>query len=274
VPRWAPDLGRGTGQPLFLFHPPMVYYFGELWHLLGFDFVTAMNLACALVVLLSAAGMFLLARLYFGDPGGWLGAAAYLYVPYFSVDLYVRSAMEEFAAFPFFALALFGFGAYAMRRGTKYWLIGAAAYAGVLLCHFPAALLFTPLLLAFIGFTAWMEKSWTVLWKQSCGFLLGLGLSAFVWVPALAARQHAAMNRAVQGNGLFSNHFVYLHQLFYSPWGYGFSLPGPVDGMSFALGWGHLLLAVVVWIWISRKPDRLTAACSGSLARRPCCCAF
>jgi hypothetical protein len=46
-------------------------------------------------------GMFLLARLYFGDAGGWLGAAAYLYAPYFAVDLYVRSAMEEFAAFPF-----------------------------------------------------------------------------------------------------------------------------------------------------------------------------
>ena len=25
LPRWAPDLGRGTGQPLFLFHPPMIY---------------------------------------------------------------------------------------------------------------------------------------------------------------------------------------------------------------------------------------------------------
>jgi hypothetical protein len=43
VPRWAPDLGGGTGQPLFLFHPPMIYYLGELWHLVGFDFVTAMN---------------------------------------------------------------------------------------------------------------------------------------------------------------------------------------------------------------------------------------
>ena len=116
IPRWAPDLGRGTGQPLFLFHPPMIYYFGEVWHLLGFDFVTAMNLACLVVVLLSAAAMFLLARLYFGEAGGWLAAAAYLYVPYFAVDLYVRSAMEEFAAFPFFALALYGFGAYARSR--------------------------------------------------------------------------------------------------------------------------------------------------------------
>ena len=254
VPRWAPDLGRGTGQPLFLFSPPMIYYFGELWHLLGFDFVTAMNLACAAVVLLSAVGMFLLARLYFGALGGWLGAAAYLYAPYFAVDLYVRSAMAEFAAFPFFVLALYGFGAYARTRETIDCLKGASAYAGVLLCHFPAALLFTPLLLGFLCLTAWMEKSWSLLWRQAGGCLMGLGLSAFIWLPALAARQYVGMNRAVEGYGLYSNHFVYLQQLFYSPWGYALSLPGPGDGMSFALGWSHLLLVLMIWIWMYRNP--------------------
>ncbi len=254
LPRWAPDLGRGTGQPLFLFHPPMIYCLGEFWHLLGFDFVIAMNLACATIVVLSATAMFLLARLYFGSAGGWLAAAAYLYVPYFAVDLYVRSAMEEFAAFPFLALTLFGFGAYAKRRTRNYWLIGAVAYAAVLFCHFPAALLFTPLLLFFLAFTAWLERSWSVCWKLAAGFLLGLGLSAVIWIPALAAREWASMNRAVEGNGKFSNHFVYLHQLFFSPWGYGYSLPGPDDGMSFALGWSHLLLLAVVWIWASRNP--------------------
>jgi hypothetical protein len=255
VPRWAPDLGGGTGQPLFLFHPPMIYWLGELWHLVGFDFVTAMNAACATVVLLSAVGMFLLARLYFGDAGGWLGAAAYLYAPYFAVNLYVRSAMEEFSAFAFFALALYGFGAYARYRRPKQWLLGAAAFAGVIACHFMAALLFTPLLLGFLGITAWMEKSWTVLWKQACGFLLGLGLSAFLWVPALTERQFASIDRAIQGIFRYSNHLVYLQQLFYAPWGYGLSVPGAGDGMSFSLGWSHLILVAVVWIWISRKPQ-------------------
>ena len=62
------------------------------------------------------------------------------------------------------------------------------------------------------------------------------------------------MDRAVQGNGLYTNHFVYLHQLFYSPWGYGLSVPGPEDGMSFAIGWSHLLLAAVAGTWLWRKP--------------------
>jgi len=118
-----------------------------------------------------------------------------------------------------------------------------------------AALLFTPLLLGFLGITAWMEKSWTVLWKQACGFLLGLGLSAFLWVPALTERQFASIDRAIQGIFRYSNHLVYLQQLFYAPWGYGLSVPGAGDGMSFSLGWSHLILVAVVWIWISRKPQ-------------------
>ena len=254
IPRWAPDLGRGTGQPLFLFNPPIIYWIGECWHLLGFDFVTAMNLACVVIVLFSAVSMFLLARLYFGDLGGWLGAAAYLYAPYFAVDLYVRSVMAEFAAFPFAALACYGFGAYARYGKRSYWLVGVGSYAALLLCHFPAALLFTPLLMAFLALTAWLKKSRALLLRQALGWMLALGLAAFIWVPAMALRGDASFNKLAEGYLRYSNHFVYLHQLFYSPWGYGLSLPGPDDGMSFSLGWSHLLLAAVVWIWLSRKP--------------------
>jgi len=252
LPRWAPDLGRGTGQPLFLFNPPLIYYLGEFWHLFRFDFVTAMNLACVLVVLLSAASMFLLARLYFGELGGWLGAAAYLYAPYFAVDLYVRSALAEFSAFPFAALAFYGFGAYARHGKRRHWLLGVGAYAGLILCHFPAALLFTPLVLAFLGLTAWMERSWTILLRQALGWVLGLGLSAFIWIPALALRPYASLNRQAEGPLRYSNHFVYLHQLFDSPWGSG-PVQAPGDGMAFSLGWS-LLLAAAVWLWLSLKP--------------------
>src|SRR5262249_51244262 len=67
LPRWAPDLSHGTGQPLFLFNPPLIYYLAESWHLAGLDFVSSINAACIVLVLASAIGIFLLGRLYFGD---------------------------------------------------------------------------------------------------------------------------------------------------------------------------------------------------------------
>ena len=55
------------------------------------------------------------------------------------MNLYIRSALAEFAAFPFFAPALFGFGSGRLA-------VGAIGYAGLLFSHPPAAVVFTPLL--------------------------------------------------------------------------------------------------------------------------------
>jgi uncharacterized membrane protein len=254
LPRWAPDLGSGYGQPLFIFHPPFFYWVAELWHLLGWNYVTAVNLASALLVVAAAFTMFLLARLHFGHAGGWLGAAAYLYVPYFAVDLYVRSSLEEFSIFPLVPLALYGFGAFARSGRRGHWVLGTMAFALMLFCHFPAALLFSPVLAAFLAVTAWREKSWRVLAEQTAGLAFGLGLGACMWLPALAEKPYVALTRALQGGLEYSANFVYPHQLLYSPWGYGYSVKGPDDGMSFALGWSHILLAILASIWIARRP--------------------
>ena len=253
LPRWAPDLTNGNGQPFFLFNPPLIYYAGEFFHLLGFSIVTSLNLACAGIVLASSVAMFLLGRLYFGERGGWLAAAGLLYAPYFAVDLYVRSAMAEFAAFPFFALALYGFGAYAKREEKRALILGAAAYAGVIVSHNAAALLFTPLLVMFLVFTSWNAGRWNVLWHQSAGFLMGLGLAAAVWLPCLVERSDLHLDRLLQGYLRYSNHFVYPRQLFYSQWGYGLSVAGPGDQMSFSLGWSFLVLAALAWILMAQR---------------------
>ena len=60
--------------------------------------------------------------------------------------------------------------------------------------------------------------------------------------------------RLLEGYLSYRHHFVYLHQFPFSPCGYGLSLPGPVDGMSFAIAPVHLFLvaAAPVVIWRSR----------------------
>lgn len=244
-PQWAPDLVRGAGEPLFEFNPPMIYYLAEFWHLLGLGFVPAINLACVVLVVASAVGMFLLGRLYFGSRGGWLAAAAFLYAPYFAVNLYVRGALAEFAAFPFYAFALYGFGAYAKRKKIGYLLLGALAYAGVLFSHNGAALFFTPLLLAFFALIAY--EDWRRLRSGVFGWLLGLGLGACVWLPSLAERKYVLLERLLEGYLRYSNHFVYWHQFVSGVWGYGKSVPGDQDTLSFSLGWSHVVLVLLAF---------------------------
>lgn len=247
-PQWAPDFVRGTGEPFFVFNPPLVYALPDFLHLLGANFILAINLATVVVIVASAIGMFLLGRLYFGALGGWLGTAAFLYAPYFAVELYVRSALAEFFAFPFYAFALYGFGAYAKCRKSHYLLLGSVAYAGVLLSHNAAALFFTPMLLGFFMLTAASERSWRVLLNDGLAMLLGIGVGACVWIPALLERPYVNLQRLTEGFLNYTIHFVYWHQFASRVWGYGTSIPGDQDRLSFSLGWTHLALVLAVFV--------------------------
>src|SRR5439155_18297187 len=101
LPRWAPDLEAGGGQPLFMFSPPLLYYVAEVWHLLGFDIIVSMNLTAVTAIVALACSMFLFADYQFGRRAGWLATAAYLYAPYFNVDIVSRHAFFELTTFPF-----------------------------------------------------------------------------------------------------------------------------------------------------------------------------
>jgi len=251
-PRWAPDLSSGQGQPLFLFNPPLFYYLAELFHLLGLSFVAAMNAACMLLIAGAAASMYLLGRWFFGPAGGAIAALAYVYAPYFLVDLYVRTAFAEFSAFPFYPLALYGFARHASEGSRRYLVLGIFGYAAIWYAHSPAALLFSPLLGAFILFLAWRERSWRLLLMHVAACAVALAIAACIWLPAAAEAGDTHANLLVEGPLKYSNHFVYPWQFFANGWGYGVSIPGDDDSMPFSLGWAQLLLGAIAAAAIAR----------------------
>ena len=253
MPRWSQNLSSGQGQPLFLFNPPLFYYGTELFHLLGLPFVMAMNAATIALILASAATMFLLARWYFGPLGGVIGAVAYIYAPYFLVDLYVRTAFAEFSAFPLYPLAFYGFARYADGRRARHLAIGLLAYAATWFAHSPAAVLFSPLLGAFILFLAWRARSWWLVFISSAAIAVALMIAAPIWIPGVIEATNTHANLLTEGPLKYSNHYVFPSQFFATKWGYGVSLPGIEDGMPFTLGWPQLLLGVLAATAIARS---------------------
>ncbi len=254
-PRWAPDLSSGYGQPLFLFAPPLIYALGTFGMLVGLGPVAALNLACALLVLAAAASMYLLGKHYFGRAGGVLAAAAYVYAPYFHTDLYVRRALAELTALALVPLALYGLARHAGDRRRRFLLLAAAGVAAVVASHLQSALMMTPLAAAFAAFHGWRARSWRLLAGQGATLAVGLGLAAWIWLPILAHMDDTKITRAAEGYLHYSNHFVHARQLLVSPWGYGLSVAGDGDGMSFALGWAHLLLIAAGWLLAARYRD-------------------
>jgi hypothetical protein len=100
--------------------------------------------------------------------------------------------------------------------------------------------------------------------KQLLSYILilgfGLGVSAFFWMPAAAEMRYTNVAGQIGSSADFHNHFVCLPQLWDSPWGFGGSISGCVDGLSFKLGKLHILVAIIgMIIWLKTKKFKNSA---------------
>ena len=92
-------------------------------------------------------------------------------------------------------------------------------------------------------------------------FTLGFALSAYYTLPALFEKKFTRFSQIFPS--MFASHFVTLKQLLYSPWGYGFSLPGVEnDEMAFQIGISHWLvlfftIILIGWIFLTKKKFKI-----------------
>ena len=242
--RIVPDLGYGYGYPIFNFYAPLAYYVGGISMLVGFDALVATKIMMTLGIILAGIFMYFLARKFFGEFGGLISGLFYLYAPYHAVDIYVRGDVAEFWAYAFIPLAFLGI----YRKNI---LLGTIGFAGLILSHNLTALMVTPFLLVAMllsYFGAEKGKRVTTIFRLLAIFLLGLAVSAFYWIPALAEMKLTNVLSQIGGGSNFRDNFVCLGQLWNSPWGFGGSVPGCIDGLSFKIGKLHILTAAAAVI--------------------------
>jgi hypothetical protein len=267
-PVWSPDHALGFGYPLWMVYAPLSYYVAEAFHLLGMGFTAAVKATWALCFLVGAAGMYRLARRWWGPAAALAAALAYTYAPYHLVQIYVRAALSEFAALAWFPWVLFAFVQLWDDPRPRRAALAALAFGAFLLIHTVSALIFVPVLLAFLGFK-FVESCWrrrkpvvpqtavigsaasnlgwerpAVLWAALALALGGL-LAAIFWLPMFAERSLIVESQWLPSTYQYASNFVYPSQFFDPTWGYGYSVPGPNDGMSFQLG---AVIAVVAGI--------------------------
>lgn len=242
--RWVKDLGYGYGYPIFNFYAPLAYYFGGIINLLGVDPLESTKAMMAIGTLLAGVFMYVLARAFWGELGGIVAALFYMYAPYHAVDIYVRGAVGEFWAYAF--LPLLAFGLYRRHPVT-----GALGFAGVVLSHNLTALMLVPFLiitLLLCFFDAYQKQQLYAIRYTLYALLLGLGLSAFYWLPALLELGYTNIESQIGGGADFRNHFVCWQQLWESQWGFGGSASGCIDGLSLKIGKLHVLISLVALI--------------------------
>jgi hypothetical protein len=250
--RWTQGVRIGDTQPLFSFYQPGFYYAVELVHLVMPSLAVSLKTT---VLALWACGAVFVSRLgprRRGWMGPALGAAVFASSPYLLLDVNVRAAYPELAAIAAAAGVLWAIDRLAETPGPcrAAWL--AALLAAALVCHLPSTLIFCPIFVArtVLGAAAAVERRRVLLWSGAA-VLLAAGLSAFYVVPALAERDLVQMSGLTHGYFDYRNHFVAPSQWVDFSWGYGPSLRGAADRMSFQVGivqWGVIAGAMACGI--------------------------
>ncbi|HUS60366.1 MAG TPA: 6-pyruvoyl-tetrahydropterin synthase-related protein [Nevskiaceae bacterium] len=250
-PRWVGNLGFGYGYPFYNFYPPLVYYLGEIFHLLGFSLIVSTKIVMGLGFLLSGIFIYFLAKEFFGKVGGLIAAVFYIYAPYHALDLYVRGALAEFYAFVFLPAVFWSTLKLVKEKSKKWLIINSLFLAFLLLSHNLITLIFMPFYFIFFVFLLFFEKERKkVVLNFFLSFLLFLGLTCYFWLPALLEKKYTLVDAILTCElASYKLHFVYLRQLWNSPWGFGGSIYGLWDGISFEVGKPHLILSFLAGIF-------------------------
>jgi hypothetical protein len=285
-PRWSPDWTFGYGYPFFIIYGPLATFVGELFHhFFGLGFEASVKAVLALSIVLSGLAMYGFVRSWLGRNAALVAAVAYMAIPYHLVDVYVRAAMAESLALAFLPLALWGFRETVIRPRLAAILGAGIAYALIMWTSNLVAIVFTPALAVYVlVLIFWQARRQPAAGEQedtaaedgpsappllrslarlilapAFAFMLGLGLSAAFFVPAVIEGSVLKYINQTQWFGEYydpAQHFVYFFQLFNPSWGFGISVPGPDDiaqgAMSYQLGAAATLLSLVA-LALSRR---------------------
>lgn len=253
--RWVPDLRYG--EPVFNFYAPLPYYLGALIHLLGFNFIWTAKILFMLAAVLSAAAMYVLGKKLFGRKAGMLAAVLYTYAPYKAVDMYVRGSLSELWAFIFFPLIFYGSLVLAEKINSKNFSLLSFSLAGLFLTHNVTILMFLPFLALWWIYLIVKGKKIKVAAFLFLASLLGFGLAAFFLLPAIFERDFIQTKYLIVGYFNFRAHFVAVRQFFSLFWGYGSSLWGLQDGLSFQVGLVNFAVLFIAGVLaVIKRKDR------------------
>lgn len=232
--------GLGYGYPLFNFYSPLPYVIGEGFHLASFSFIDSTKLVFILTSFVRPIGIFLLSSIFFGTSGGLISAILFSLAPYQALNSYVRGAIAENLA-----LSLIPFVFYFSIK--KKYLAFSFSILLLSLAHNLTLLYAIPLL--FLTQIFFYRSSFFSFLKY---LLLGFAMSAFFLIPAYFEKQFTTVQTMAQGYFNYIIHFATFNQIFlnHNDWGYGASLWGPVDDMSFQLGYLQWLIPLLLIIFL------------------------
>lgn len=248
---WSAEWGR-TYDFLRL-DGPLGYWLAELFHLVGFSFLDAVKTVYMLAFLLSALGMFWLARRVLqNEAAALLASAVYVYFPAHIAAVYIRGAFGEAIAWALFPLALWCALELESAPTRRAALRCVVTFAALMLAQPGLALLFSILVLVWLWrFPEISGRTHSVLKSPgTIALLVGLVLGTALQLPAIL--RHASISAS---NG-FVPAFVYPFQMLSASWGTDPPRGNFMEQAPYQIGFAALGLTILAVALLLRGEQR------------------
>lgn len=248
---WNNSLNYGFGYPLHLYYAPLFSYLSALNYLIVHNHEVAIKLTIGLVSLVGSFGIYC-STLSNGRAVALLSSLAFTFLPYRASAIYVRGSYAEFLAMSLLPWLIFAWSR--PLNSKKRLVVTSIITTAFILSHNTMFILLPPLL---ILISLIYQKSFFK--NVLLTLTLSIGLASWALFPVLFER-NLVQAQAIALKTNFQDHFVTLQQLWFSTWGYGGSSTGINDLMSFMLGKGQVVLALisVVFLIYKKKYQLLT----------------
>jgi hypothetical protein len=263
-PRWMPELYGGHGYPFFVFYQPAFFFLVLPFSLAFGPVAMAFKLAIFSAFCIGSVGIYRLAHELDHRRIALPAALLFITTPYLFVNLYVRGDLTELLSMALCPWPLVFFVRLRNRiraGGHSGGAMMGLAVALALLCysHPTTALFYVPVFSVIAAYVTLMSSGTgntrrSLACAAGLSLLMGLVLSSPYWLTVFRFASQVNLEAARTGYFAVGDHFVSWPQFFSREWGYGGSLRGVEDGMSFALGFPHFAAALVGFAFARKKP--------------------
>jgi len=216
-PRWLPEAYQGLGVPVYHYYSPLFYLLLAPLHLLSLPLDLATKIVLTALSVASGLAVNAWLRRLLSPAAGWAGMALYLAGPHLFREYDFQGDYPQLAALLWLPVVFWAFTCLYLEGRGRDWLLAPLSLALLVLAHNITALLGGLFLgLYWLALLLW-RRSWAGWRRGLLAGLLGIGLSAFFWMPALGDVPLVRVENLRKGFFHYNQYFVSLADLVAPP---------------------------------------------------------
>jgi hypothetical protein len=216
-PRWFPDVYQGLGAPTFHYYSPLFYLLVAPLQLLGLPLDLAAKLIITVAFVTSGLATWAWLRRLMGPVAGLAGATLYLAQPSLFREYYFQGDYPQLLALLLLPVAMWAFTGLYLDDRWFHRLAAPLSLGLLIISHNITAMLGAIILgLYSLALLLW-RPSWLSGFRVILGVVLGLAVSAFFWLPAIADMDLVRVQNLQEGFFHFGQYFVSWRDLLAAP---------------------------------------------------------